>query len=194
MPTKVCSRCKIRKNEDRCFYEKKRGTGKTSWCRACIDRYKNTKSGRRVVPRSAYVGSLVRKWKNYSYDAKKKGVKFELTFNEYKDIVETNTTCFYCGYTYDHIKSIFDKIASSKSSLRSIRKLKRSLRVAMRSQGLTLDEKDSFGDYSKENCVMACHLCNQAKGWAIPAEAYRSIASSPIANIVRICKEAGLEI
>ena len=194
MATKVCSRCKRKKNEDRCFYDKKRGNGKTSWCRVCIDKNKNKKSGRKIVAASAYETSLRRKWKNVSYDAKKKGVKSEFTFNEYKDMIEKETNCFYCGYSYQYTKSLFDAISSSRNNTRNIRKLKKSLTVAIKSTGLTLDRMDSFGDYSRENCTMACYLCNSAKGWAIPADQYKLIAPAVIANIIKICTDAGLVI
>jgi len=61
-------------------------------------------------------------------------------------------------------------------------------------RSLSIDRKNSSAGYTTENCVMACSFCNIAKGWMIPAGLYKLIAPAVIANIVNICKEAGLEI
>lgn len=66
--------------------------------------------------------------------------------------------------------------------------------ITLKSKVLTVDRKMSGIGYAEHNCCMSCSLCNRIKGYIIPAEQYKSIAVDTIANIVNICKEAGLEI
>lgn len=65
--------------------------------------------------------------------------------------------CYYCGVTQDELKAIFDKklVSNKFNATLHIERLK---------------PKD---DYSVDNCVLACALCNNAKSDMIKADDYK---------------------
>jgi hypothetical protein len=77
----------------------------------------------------------------------KKNYKLELTLDEVKSLIYSS--CFYCG---------------QEPSLRVVLKRRidnRISEVCVLRNGI--DRKNSSLNYTKENCVPCCHICNRAK-------------------------------
>ena len=103
--------------------------------------------------------------------------------------------CYYCGHSIGDVVSLLVFLDKFDGTDKKVLKIKKSLpKMFKRTKKMSVDKMDSFGEYTIDNCVPACIICNQAKGWMIPADQYKLIAPAVIANIVNICKEAGLEI
>jgi len=75
------------------------------------------------------------RYPEYRYNARKRGILFELSVDEFKKL--TNEKCFYCG---GHSK---DRNPQSR--------------------GNGIDRKDSSKGYNIENCVTCCATCNFVK-------------------------------
>jgi hypothetical protein len=127
-------------------------------------------------------------------DAASRNIDFDITFEEFCEIIESNT-CVYCGHDLQYIQDVLLFIREYDGSDSDCRELKRKTRGSTYvSNSLSMDRANSLRGYKLNNCVMACCICNLAKGWSIPGNIYKRIAVDTIANIVNICKEAGFEI
>jgi len=125
--------------------------------------------------------------------ARKGGIDFSLNLNDVERIEKSSNVCAYCGTDISTIVSVieFSHIYNGDNTV--IIKIKKALKSGInRTKKLTFDRINSFEGYNSENVVLCCSLCNQAKGWIIPGDMYAEIAPAVIANIVNICKEAGL--
>lgn len=111
--------------------------GNTTQCRRC-------KWDKHVNPDS----STRRAFGMYARQAKSRSLSFELTFEQFKDMVTEN--CFYCGV---------EPRANSYSSESS---------VSVPMTGV--DRLDSSLGYSPDNCVPCCGTCNKAKLDRTPQE------------------------
>lgn len=76
--------------------------------------------------------------------------KFPKIFSK-KDFEELlkNEECYYCGITIDKLERLADK--------------KKLFNKTNRGWSLEIDRKKPNYEYSKDNCVMACYWCNNAK-------------------------------
>lgn len=76
-----------------------------------------------------------KRYPEYRYNAKKRGINFELTVEQFKEIIKQK--CHYCGgYSKDR---------------------------NVKSRGNGIDRKDSNEGYIYENCVTCCATCNFVK-------------------------------
>lgn len=118
--------------------------GKTKSC-GCINQRSRGKTFHKVGPGQTGLGML---FKNYRYRAKKKNRNFNLTKEEFKELVTQKY--HYCGAEPNQIykyPSIYSMEAREYS--------------AFKYNGL--DRKDSNVGYIKENVVPCCWQCNSAK-------------------------------
>ena len=137
MNTKLCNTC----GEEKPNTEFSRGKGKL--CKVCS--LERVKEWGREHPHSARYSHLKAR-------AKKKGIDFTLSSQEFVDWYDTLKTeddiptCFYCGRQLD-----FD----NKHSL----------------QGASIDRFDPTIGYTPNNMIMSCLRCNVIKGnWFDPME------------------------
>jgi len=125
-------------------------------------------------------------------NAIKRGIDFSLTKEEYLEII-SEKNCTYCGITGKECHDIVDKIRKFDGIDKKVSMLKKKFSSSSyNSIKLSVDRADSMTGYETGNCVVCCLICNITKGWAIPSDQYKLIAPAVIANIVNICKEAGL--
>ena len=68
--------------------------------------------------------------------------------NEFENLLE-HKTCTYCGISEQEIKILANNKQLRKKSLRG--------------WTLEIDRRDSNFEYNKDNCIMACYWCNNAK-------------------------------
>ncbi len=87
-------------------------------------------------------------YENYKKNAFKRGYKFKLTKEEFKNIV--TKPCFYCGQQGTQTKR-------SKQNNGAF-------------QYTGIDRYDNTKGYEKENCVPCCKTCNMMKGSMTPLE------------------------
>ena len=80
---------------------------------------------------------------SYRNKASSRKIKFLLSMEEFAKLVKGN--CFYCG------REPFQKIHLQKSK-----------KISIIYTGI--DRKDTNGDYTIENCVSCCKICNVMKG------------------------------
>jgi hypothetical protein len=134
------------------------------------------------------------KYKFTKKNALSRGIKFDLSFDYFCDLIKQKK-CYYCGNSPEYISAIFKFIMDNEVDSYEFLLLKqRGRHAALRSARLSVDRYDSLSYYREGNCVAACCFCNQSKGWAIGGDQYKLIAPAVIANIVRICEEAGMSI
>lgn len=209
MATKVCSKCREEKDANTTVFYRKKNGKLTSWCKMCCSKisaeyYKNPEtkkkkkkyagleSTKKLIEASQRKPSNI--LKNLTASARKRGADCFLTEDDIAYFLK-ETCCYYCGLHKDELWSLKTFILKYTGTNRDMVKVHLNCRgYAHRSKFLSFDRKNSLDDYTFENCVMACSFCNDFKGWAISADQYKLIAPAVIANIVRICKEAGLEI
>lgn len=127
--------------------------------------------------------------------ARKRNIQFEFTLDEFVKFYTKSNECFYCSSTISDANRILSLIREYSGCDEIILSLQKKTGASnFYSKRFSVDRMNSFGEYSENNCVIACQFCNCAKGFLIPADLYKSIAPGTIANIVRICEEAGLVI
>lgn len=90
MLKKVCSACKVEKSLDSFHYRNKKKETRKSACKECA-----CEASRK------WRSTVDRKYIDYKYEAKRRGLEFELTFKEFASF--ENVPCHYCG---DEMKSI----------------------------------------------------------------------------------------
>lgn len=90
---------------------------------------------------------------------------FNQIFSEidFENLVKEES-CLYCGIT---IKDL-EKLAESKKNFKKNE----------RGWSLEIDRKDSNLEYTKENCVMSCYWCNNAKTDEFTAEEFALIGNA----------------
>lgn len=76
-----------------------------------------------------------------------------ISLNEFKEFYQEkkNPSCFYCGITEDVIEKL---ITEQKINTK---------RLLIRGRTLEVDKKDPKGKYEKDNMVLCCYWCNNAK-------------------------------
>ena len=182
-------------SENRIAYRKSynKTYAKTPAFAKSVQKYKKSDKYKESILKTR--STIKNKFPGAKCNAMRRAIDFTLTLSEYCELLSESAVCFYCGNTPEYIFKLVDGIKNSTSECHKIQKMKHTMKgFGYKSTFLTLDRIDSFGNYTLGNCCAACMICNQAKGWAIPADQYKLIAPAAIANIVNICKEAGLEI
>lgn len=74
--------------------------------------------------------------------------KVKFPFDQFKNLVNADH-CEYCGINDELLGKLFEKKKINKKNLRGWK--------------LEVDRKKPNHEYTKENCVMACYWCNNAK-------------------------------
>jgi len=92
-------------------------------------------------PKSKYSRPVNEKYNEYKFRAKKNGIKFDLSKDEFLSIIKSN--CNYCGESPSQCK--FDRTRNFTEMLNGI------------------DKVDNDSGYIMENCVPCCTVCNLAK-------------------------------
>jgi len=127
--------------------------------------------------------------------AKKRNIRFDFTLEEFVKFYTKSNECFYCGSTISDANRTLSLIREYSGCDEIVLSLQKKTGASnFYSKRFSVDRMNSFGEYSEKNCAIACQFCNCAKGFLIPAEQYKSIAVDTIANIVKICEDAGLVI
>jgi len=81
---------------------------------------------------------------------------------EFRDMVESTRQCEYCGISIAEILQLANKKQLHKRNYRG--------------WSLEIDRIDSNFEYTRNNCVMACYWCNNAKTDEFTAEEFKLIA------------------
>lgn len=125
---------------------KKRFNKKTKGCRKCFQ------TGRKSNNRTDNPGLIAQKYLYISYRcrAKKKGLRFKLTLEDFINISIKN--CFWCGQQPSILSKAYPKGKVSKEWEEKA--------IFLRN---TIDRLDSKRGYFKKNCVASCKTCNIAK-------------------------------
>lgn len=77
---------------------------------------------------------------------------------------EKGEKCFYCGITKKELDDIIDHSNEIDDDYKSGRYHKsKKGRNAWNNSNMEIDKKNPNMGYNKDNCVFACHLCNNAK-------------------------------
>ena len=115
--------------------------GLTFYCRDCISEYGKKY---RETPRGIYSNIVGRS--NYNNKRGSKSYKpVKISYKEFlKWYEETPHICHYCGINEDNLKPLQDLFDE-------------------RVTRLEIDCKDNSMGYTKDNIVLACHLCNSIK-------------------------------
>ena len=163
------------------------------------DEYKAAKAAYRKTDKykaakAAYQNTDERRFSRSKANAKQRGIEFIFTFEEYVALITESERCYYCGRTEKECNDLSDFVQNYDGSNPRILKLKINLGgFAHSSTHFSIDRLDSFGPYSDENCVCACSLCNELKGWGISSKSWKKIANDSINEITESCVDAGFE-
>jgi predicted transcriptional regulator len=99
-------------------------------------------------------------FKLLEYRAKKRNIKFKLSFDDFLTFkLENHNCCYYCKITENELKFLFSKL----SSVISPPSLKWAKRYAITDK-FTIDRKCNEKGYTKGNIVKCCFVCNEVKG------------------------------
>lgn len=158
---KICTKCKIEKEESEFKPSKKSKDGLVCYCISCMKQYQTVYQKQYFIKQKLIEKNLKEKerqrqlrldplflekekersrlyrinkvldynFSHYKTSAKRRNHEFNLTFEEFSEIV--NNSCHYCGSRYDIHNGI--------------------------------DRKDNTKGYIKDNCLPCCKYCNIAK-------------------------------
>ena len=130
----TCSKCKLVLSSLDFPDDKRATTGKSSWCKKC---HSKASSKWRASQPSEYWQKLASRINNRftaaRRSAKRRGKDFNLTFQEYKELL--SDPCYYCE----------NKLGQPAVT------------------GIGLDRVDSSQGYHYDNCVPCCTICNKIK-------------------------------
>ncbi len=99
-------------------------------------------------------------WRRYHDDVFVK----KFTVDEFNELVKATKKCDYCGITLDQINTLVIQRKLFKKNERGF--------------SLELDRKWPNREYSRENCVMACYWCNNAKTDEFTHEEFKPIGEA----------------
>ena len=218
MSTKICSKCKEEKDVVEFHKKSDMKDGRQSQCKKCIATYHETDKGKAVrakyektdkckAVRAKYhktdkVKEVTAKYRKTDKgrfvrskaSAKSRGIEFLFTLEEYTALIIESERCYYCGRSEKESNDLSGFVRNYDGSNPRILKLKINLSGSPHSsKHFTIDRLDSFGPYSDENCVCACSLCNEAKGWMINAKSWKKMANDVIDEITESCVDAGFD-
>ena len=122
------------------------------------DQRKIAKANRLKREPFAFIGEKLK------YSANSRGFKAPHTNGEYKEwFYKQSGKCHYCNNDVETINKFIKKVGIDK--------------VFRRHQ---IDRKDSFGDYTLDNLVLACYCCNASKSNIISHKDFLEIAEDYI--------------
>ena len=140
-----CYVCKIIKDLGYFYNDKYQHLGHQYICKKCHNEKSKTINKRLIRIEGSYIFYRSR-YRHLQMNAKKRGIDFQWSYLDYKNLyITSNKRCYYCN-TDVHS---FPKIHTNS---------------------LTIDRKDNTVGYVKGNCVVACFRCNTMKSHKIPSE------------------------
>ena len=194
MTTKICSKCGETKETAEFHRSSSTKDGLQNQCRVCKAAY--AKTDKRKAYQAAYHATYDQtdrgRFANSKSSAKQRGIDFLFTFEEYVALITESERCYYCGRTEVESNNLSEFVKNYDGNDVKVLKLKINMGGhAHQSKHFTIDRLDSFGPYSDENCVCACTLCNEIKGWAFSARLFRKAAKDLVADLTEVCTAAG---
>ena len=190
MPTKICSKCKEEKDVVEFYKQSDTKDGRRSQCRRCLAAYAQT--DRRKASQTAYAQTDGGRFFGTKNSAKSRGIEFLFTLEEYTALITESERCYYCGRTEVESNNLSEFVRNYDGNDVKVLKLKINMGGNVhKSKHFTIDRLDSFGPYSDENCVCACSLCNDFKGWGISSKSWKKIANDSINETIESCVDAG---
>jgi len=155
--------------------------------------YNSTENGRKK--RKEHSRSIIHQYSILKSSARRRSIPVEMSIEELASLIDKSKVCYYCGYSIENIRRLMIFARSYEGLNELCIGIKNRIKInAFDANKLSPDRSNSLTSYKIDNCVMACPICNQAKGWIIPGDVYMRIAVDTIANIVKICEDAGLVI
>ena len=186
---KICSKCKTQKDSGEFNKNSAKKDGLQSECRSCSSLYSSTKEAKdsKVLSKKNNKRNLNVLFTGLKARAKRRHIEFLLTIEDFTTLATEHDKCYYCGRTESKCIGLISLIKNFKGNDPRMAKLLRITERSHHSRGrLTIDRLNSFGPYSKDNCVLACSLCNDIKGWAIGSDEWKLIANTVIGSIEEI--------
>jgi len=170
---RVCRKCrKTKPLNDFCKHPTLWG-GRNTRCRACIaEGYQESKS------RSVFVSS---DYGAIRAAAEKRGLKFAINRPDLEALWSTlPDTCAYCGQGPTEVSRLAELCLKYDGPNRSIPQFVSRFKWCYHRhrtiKRLTIDRRDNEGDYTAENIVKACMICNYLKGSILTEEEMRYLA------------------
>lgn len=134
-------------------------------CHSCTNKITSTETALKKKGGIKHIGLKNRLLKDYRTGAVKRGKVFELTFDQFINLVEQN--CYYCGakpivheYEKQYMQQILEPWAHNG-----------------------IDRKDSSKGYIIDNCVPCCSFCNYAKH-EMTEEEFKNYISKVYTNLI----------
>jgi len=163
---------------------------KTDKCKAAEAAYAQSDKGKAAT--AAYQKTDRGRFANSKSSAKRRGIEFLITFEEYVALITESERCYYCDRTNKECYDLTEFVRNYEGNNARVLKIK----IAMdnkthRSSHFTIDRCDSNEGYTANNCVCACSLCNVAKGWMISARDFRFLAPGMMTDLTEVCTAAG---
>lgn len=207
LQTHLCSKCKTEKPIEE-FYICKDNKF-SGWCKNCYKQYRTTSNSklsqdkykskqsvkdhnkeRAKKYRSTYKGRFVK----LKTGAKHRHIEVIFTEVEYYKFIDESKACYYCERELNDINAINAFILNYSGDNCKMLKIQQILKSPSgKTTNFTVDRLDSFGPYSKDNCVCCCYFCNQSKGWLIQPEDFKKISKNIISNINQVCIDNGFD-
>ena len=100
----------------------------------------------------------------------------KLNFDKFKDIFtedHTKNQCHYCGITE---ADILDLIKKESDNIKT-------KRLLTRGRSMEIDRINPFGDYSKNNIILSCYWCNNAKTDEFSYEEFKYMIAPGITKV-----------
>ena len=92
---KHCSRCEETKGIDNFGPTGRARSGLKSWCKSCCAKTQKNRRKKSSMKESSYNATPGGRYRHYTYGAKRRGIEFELTLEQFKRFWEQ--PCSYCG-------------------------------------------------------------------------------------------------
>jgi len=186
MLSKICSKCKEEKDVVEFHKHSAKKDGRQGQCKKCIAEYNGTEKSK------AHRQTDEGRFSSSKSHAKRRGIEFLFTLEEYTALITESERCYYCGRTEVESNNLSEFVRNYDGNDVKVLKMKIIMgRTAHRSKHFTIDRLDSFGPYTDDNCVCCCALCNELKGWGISSKSWKKIANDAINEITESCISAG---
>ena len=203
---KICTKCKNEKPIVEFFNNSAQPDGLSCWCKECNSEYsktpvaKKTKAKCESTPsarqtREKYGRTLEGVFVTKKSSAKTRGIDFSLTFEEFVTIINRDLVCEYCGRPIEECIDLNVFVKNYEGNDVRLLKLAKNISNKMyNGKSFQLDRKDSLLGYTFENCVLACAICNVAKGWFLSHSVFKKVAKEAMDELMNTCVSAGYEV